>query len=125
MRVRTLDELRRSGDAERFDAAMVRARELFASEGPLFVARAPGRLDVMGGIADYSGSLVLQLPLAVATTAALQPTDQRTIEIVSRRGGETSRFSMPLDALELGELKIPSRSRRGSRRTSASAGRRT
>ncbi|KAA8519358.1 hypothetical protein F0562_013614 [Nyssa sinensis] len=26
----------------------------------IFVARAPGRLDVMGGIADYSGSLVLQ-----------------------------------------------------------------
>lgn len=28
---------------------------------PLHVARAPGRLDVMGGIADYSGSLVLQV----------------------------------------------------------------
>lgn len=29
------------------------------------MARAPGRLDVMGGIADYSGSLVLlvNLPL--------------------------------------------------------------
>lgn len=26
------------------------------------MARAPGRLDVMGGIADYSGSLVLQVP---------------------------------------------------------------
>lgn len=25
------------------------------------MARAPGRLDVMGGIADYSGSLVLQV----------------------------------------------------------------
>ena len=28
----------------------------------IFVTRAPGRLDVMGGIADYSGSLVLQVP---------------------------------------------------------------
>jgi L-arabinokinase len=27
----------------------------------VYVARAPGRLDVMGGIADYSGSLVLQV----------------------------------------------------------------
>lgn len=27
------------------------------------MARAPGRLDVMGGIADYSGSLVLQVRL--------------------------------------------------------------
>ena len=28
--------------------------------GDLLLSRAPGRLDVMGGIADYSGSLVLQ-----------------------------------------------------------------
>ncbi|KAJ1627341.1 hypothetical protein T492DRAFT_876814, partial [Pavlovales sp. CCMP2436] len=32
-------------------------------DGAAVVTRAPGRLDVMGGIADYSGSLVLQLPL--------------------------------------------------------------
>ena len=30
-------------------------------DGDIFVTRAPGRLDVMGGIADYSGSLVLQV----------------------------------------------------------------
>jgi hypothetical protein len=33
----------------------------------VFVARAPGRLDVMGGIADYSGALVLQWPIREAT----------------------------------------------------------
>jgi Galactokinase galactose-binding signature len=38
----------------------------------IVVARAPGRLDVMGGIADYSGSLVLQLPLAEACHVAAQ-----------------------------------------------------
>ncbi len=27
----------------------------------MYIARAPGRLDVMGGIADYSGALVLQV----------------------------------------------------------------
>ena len=42
---------------------------------PVLVARAPGRLDVMGGIADYSGSLVLELPLAVATWVAVQAQD--------------------------------------------------
>lgn len=36
------------------------------------MTRAPGRLDVMGGIADYSGSLVLQLPLAQACHVAVQ-----------------------------------------------------
>jgi galactokinase len=32
-----------------------------------FVGTAPGRLDVMGGIADYSGSLVLQKPIKECT----------------------------------------------------------
>ena len=32
-----------------------------------FEAAAPGRLDVMGGIADYSGALVLQMPIAQQT----------------------------------------------------------
>jgi galactokinase len=47
------------------------------------VARAPGRLDVMGGIADYSGSLVLQRPIAEATYAAVQRLDRPVLEIVS------------------------------------------
>lgn len=35
--------------------------------GKIFEASAPGRLDVMGGIADYSGSLVLQMPIREET----------------------------------------------------------
>ncbi|MCD9646475.1 D-arabinose 1-dehydrogenase (NAD(P)(+)), partial [Datura stramonium] len=37
------------------------AAAMFNWEEDIFVSRAPGRLDVMGGIADYSGSLVLQV----------------------------------------------------------------
>ncbi len=55
----------------------------FDGKAPIFLARAPGRLDLMGGIADYSGSLVLQLPLKVATWVAVQPHDQRTVTIQS------------------------------------------
>ena len=65
------------------DDAML--RDFLDRGSPLLLARAPGRLDVMGGIADYSGSLVLQLPLEVATTAVLQPLAERTIELVSLR----------------------------------------
>ena len=54
-----------------------------APEQPIAVARAPGRLDVLGGIADYSGSLVLELPLAAAALAAAQPTDDGTVVAVS------------------------------------------
>jgi galactokinase len=45
----------------------------FAPGVPVTWARAPGRLDLMGGVADYSGSVVLEAPLARATYCALQP----------------------------------------------------
>lgn len=41
----------------------------FQSSQTVFPASAPGRLDVMGGIADYSGSLVLQMPIKERTNA--------------------------------------------------------
>src|SRR6476469_2267193 len=49
----------------------------------LFGSRAPGRLDVMGGIADYSGSLMLELPIAEATLVALQRSDDLSVRIAS------------------------------------------
>jgi L-arabinokinase len=41
------------------------------NQNPVFVASAPGRLDVIGGIADYSGSLVLQMPITQQTHIAI------------------------------------------------------
>ncbi len=51
--------------------------------GLLHTGRAPGRLDLMGGIADYSGSLVLELPLEVATFVAVQAVAEPVFEIFS------------------------------------------
>lgn len=67
---------------------------------PVWVARAPGRLDVMGGIADYSGSLVLQMPLDVAALVAVQPRDDNQIVVTSLAeasllGQSTVCFDMP------------------------------
>ena len=53
----------------------------------------------MGGIADYSGSLVLPLPIAAATHVALELHDERTISIVSLpagRKGSLRSFDMSL-----------------------------
>jgi galactokinase len=58
-------------------------RDLFSADRDLIVTRAPGRLDVMGGIADYSGSLVLQLPIREATLVALQGDPVPRLRIVS------------------------------------------
>jgi galactokinase len=59
-------------------------RELFDPNEPIYVARAPGRLDVMGGIADYSGSLVLQLPIREAAFAAVQLIREPGVVVVTR-----------------------------------------
>ena len=63
---------------------------------PALLARAPGRLDVMGGIADYSGSLVLQLPLGVATWVAVQAQDAPVLVIDSSDAG-VGRIKIPLE----------------------------
>jgi len=76
---------------------------LFRGAAPLLLARAPGRLDVMGGFADYSGSLTLELPIAEAACVALQPHAEPTLELVSARGGAdpaARRAVFRLDELE-------------------------
>src|SRR2546422_8637625 len=79
-------------------ACALETQPLFDPEPEIVVSRAPGRLDVMGGIADYSGSLVLQLPILEATYVALQPDLSRRLRIVSLSGDATPAltFEMPL-----------------------------
>jgi galactokinase len=63
--------------------SLLRAERQFQRGARISVARAPGRLDVMGGIADYSGSLVLERPIAEATFAAVERIDEPVLQIVS------------------------------------------
>jgi hypothetical protein len=74
----------------------IQSRGLFEPGSEVIVTRAPGRLDVMGGIADYSGSLVLQRTIAEATFAALQVVDEPVIHVVSLG---RSPYSIRLDEL--------------------------
>ena len=91
--------------------------DFFDPQRPLVLARAPGRLDLMGGIADYSGSLVLELPLAVATFVAAQETggdevvvesDQRGDGLGDRSGdlGAEARAAFSLAELAAGEAPL-------------------
>lgn len=81
------------------DDDLAAAHGLFDAGRPVVVARAPGRLDVMGGIADYSGSLVLQMPIGEAALVAMQahPAPADTIRVLSL-GGHAP-FEMPLSEL--------------------------
>ena len=83
--------------------------EFFDRRRPLVLARAPGRLDLMGGIADYSGSLVLELPLAVATFVAAQETGGDEVVVESEQLGDPgteARATIPLAELAAGEAPI-------------------
>ena len=114
MKLRHLAEVRLAGDARWFQRALdslsalpndhePRLRDFFSSSAPIFVARAPGRLDIMGGIADYSGSLVLELPLECSTTAILQAQSAPLCEIASRRDGRWDFFTVELPPLVIDE----------------------
>ena len=76
------------------------ARSFFDNRKKIAVARAPGRLDVMGGIADYSGSLVLQLPIKEATVAAAQQVFDSSIKIMSLAKGDPDKDRYFLMRLE-------------------------
>jgi galactokinase len=89
------------------------ARTLFVPASEVVIARAPGRLDVMGGIADYSGALVLQWPIREATFAAVQLSADRLLRIVSLSDrGEPRACDVPIEVLAPGGAPVPYESAR-------------
>ncbi len=83
--------------------------EFFDPHRPLVLARAPGRLDLMGGIADYSGSLVLELPLGAATFVAAQETGAEEVVVESDQLGDPgaeARVTFALAELAAGEAPL-------------------
>jgi len=74
----------------------------FDLASPLRVSRAPGRLDVMGGIADYTGSLVCEATLDRAAAVVCQRRGDRNVQVMSfNLLDEQQPFTLtiPLDAL--------------------------
>ena len=61
---------------------------MFARERPIFIARAPGRLDLMGGNDDYTGGMVFEATIREATWAAAQCATDRAIVLVNPQMGE-------------------------------------
>jgi L-arabinokinase len=64
-------------------AEMIQDGVFFTPMRPAWIARAPGRLDLMGGNVDYTGGFVLQLPLRESVWAAVQPTPELMIRILN------------------------------------------
>src|SRR5215471_15159554 len=85
----TVADLRRSG-------------KFFSPKDAVYISRAPGRLDLMGGNVDYTGGLVFQATIREATWSAVQLRADRRIVFsnpqMSERGWR-DRVEFDLDAL--------------------------
>jgi galactokinase len=78
------------------------AEDFGSGAGAIRVSRAPGRLDVMGGIADYTGSMVCEMPLDRAAAVALSARTDRIVQIFSFNlldEHQPFTFRIPLDSL--------------------------
>jgi L-arabinokinase len=78
----------------------------FFNTGEIVVTRVPARLDVMGGIADYSGANVCEGVLGRGMVIALQPRTDRTLRIRTMQAYHQSlpvETRIPLDYFEMGE----------------------
>jgi L-arabinokinase len=75
----------------------------FRSDRRILVVRAPGRLDVLGGLARHDDAPALQLPIAEAACVAIQQRDDDLVRLWSpcRDGSRTQLLSMRLADLGL------------------------
>jgi len=69
---------------------------------PRTVARAPIPLDVLGGLADYTGALTLQLPLEAGVLVAVQRRDDD--QVVIERSSHHAPNGCPSTALPVSEI---------------------
>lgn len=82
----------------------------YFNSGEIVVTRVPARLDVMGGISDYSGSNVCEGVLGRGMVIALQPRTDRTLRIRTMQAHRRSlpvETRIPLDYFEMGEGFVP------------------
>jgi galactokinase len=92
-----------------FESAVRKIRgegQFFSCSAPVYISRAPGRLDLMGGNVDYTGGLVFQSTIREATWAAAQQRSDRQIILWNpqmREEGWRERVEFDLDALSTEE----------------------
>ena len=78
----------------------------FFTAGEIWVTRVPARLDVMGGIADYSGANVCETVLGRGVLMGLQARTDRTLRIRTMQAGMRAlpvETRLPLEHFKIGD----------------------
>lgn len=82
---------------------MKQVNTFFESNKPVFISRAPGRLDLMGGNDDYTGGLVFESTIREATFAAAQLRNDKLVILYNKAidgTGWQTEISTSLDCLK-------------------------
>jgi L-arabinokinase len=77
----------------------------FDADGDVILVRVPARLDVMGGIADYSGSLVCEGTLSLALVMGVQLRQDRIVRVHSHDVGRYRKELAPNFQMSLDDLR--------------------
>ena len=75
-------------------------KSLFSAEEKIYRSSSPGRLDVMGGVADYSGSLLLQMPIRERVEVALQKRNDGWLHVRTKMETGEANFSIHWNELQ-------------------------
>jgi galactokinase len=81
----------------------------FFTSGEIYVTRVPARLDIMGGISDYSGGNVCEGVLGQGMVIALQPRTDRTLRIRTMQANQQGlpvETRIPLEYFEIGNTFV-------------------
>ncbi len=83
-----------------------KGEDFFAPGTPITVSRGPARIDLMGGVADYSGSVVFEGTLGRASVVGFQPREDGQLRVRStwlEQLGEPCDVRIGLDGLRDGD----------------------
>lgn len=81
----------------------------FEDSKTVHTASAPGRLDVMGGVADYAGSLLLQMPIKQKSTVSIAGRNDTRLRVYSKQAageGLPETVEIDLSSLDLQAERI-------------------
>ncbi len=79
--------------------SLIQLQKFFGNNQVLTQATSPGRMDVMGGIADYSGSMVLQKPIKQKATVSIAIRNYNQLHIKSLDISQNNEIYIDLDEL--------------------------
>src|SRR5919202_5485842 len=84
-----------TSDTDPRDAVLAAFQQRFGHP-PTWLARAPGRVNLIGEHTDYNDGFVLPMAIDRAVWIALRPRDDRRVEVHSLDFGETRSFTLPV-----------------------------